>query len=219
MATMHVYLRLNIGAPRRLQALREITRAYMVAGPVRTWRQLRFATFKQAQFRLDFPRQQYAHFVARNMKSRGWFIDSEGRETYTGIVANISRGRWIIGYEDSTGDYITWDRSEVFTDEHEAAQQADEMARIAAEREREHNDRYDESQRMQNEITDKVAEILELRDSHSATMLAAVMSGNHHTMAKRRDQCARMRRDVSVLHATITALRDDLSTNYAEFQS
>lgn len=213
------YLRLNIGARMRLAALRAIAFEWNKAGPPRTWQQLRHGNFKSSgedNGRLQFRRHQYAHFIGRGLKSRGWFTNSDCTETLTGMVANISHGRWIAGYEESMSDFIVWDRSQVFTDENEAAQQADEMARIAAENEREHNDRFDEAQNMQFEIESKLSEVRELRDSHSATMLAAVLSGNLATATKRRDACARMRRDVSVLHATITALRDDLATNYRD---
>jgi hypothetical protein len=62
----------------------------------------------------------------------GWFTDRYQDETAVGIIASLPHGRFIAGYRWSSNDERVY-FGEIFIDETEAAQMADEHARIFAE--------------------------------------------------------------------------------------
>lgn len=82
--------------------------------------------------------------VNTRMLHSGWYCDQysdfpgEGG-TYRGCVIMLSHGRFIAGYRDTSGEDCGTriDVTQTFDDEFDAAQYADECARIAAEHERE----------------------------------------------------------------------------------
>ena len=68
--------------------------------------------------------------------------DSEGYDKAIGIVASLTRGRYIAGYRWTSNDERVYFDG-VFTDESEAARMADEHARVFADSAREDNARYE----------------------------------------------------------------------------
>lgn len=74
--------------------------------------------------------------VPRLIGHKGWFADENGygdRGTVRGFVARISHGRYLTGhYWSDNGEYVLSDET-VFDNETDAAQAADEDARIYAE--------------------------------------------------------------------------------------
>lgn len=78
-----------------------------------------------------------AHDVKEaRIRHSGWFADSEGygdRGKVQGIVALLPHGRYLIGYHWTDNGEFVLETSRTYTDKCEAAQQADESARIYAE--------------------------------------------------------------------------------------
>lgn len=71
----------------------------------------------------------------------GWFTDTDQIEKARGIVGRMTHGRFIAGYHWSTnGERVYF--PEVFSDEEDAAQMADEHARVFAESAREDSERF-----------------------------------------------------------------------------
>lgn len=106
----------------------------------------------------------------------GWFTDSEGYEKAIGIVASLTHGRFIAGYRWTSNDERVY-FDEVFNDESEAAQMADEHARVFAEVEREHSARY-EAMRDAENIAEEKREVAHL------AIIARNVSAEHRTMAR-----------------------------------
>jgi hypothetical protein len=80
-----------------------------------------------------------------NIRHHGWFADANGqgyRGKVQGIVAMLSRGRFLVGYHWTDNDEYVICTDEVFTDKVESAQQADEFARITADGLREDDERF-----------------------------------------------------------------------------
>lgn len=107
-----------------------------------------------------FRRVRDAHEVVRGTRHKGWFTDSHGSEIATGIIASISHGRFIAGYRwDSNGEHVYF--PEVFTDETDAAQMADEHARIFADSARENSERFGAAQQIESDISDALQRLRE----------------------------------------------------------
>lgn len=80
------------------------------------------------QFRND----RYCDEVSQSISHTGWFCDIYQDRKARGIVANLTHGRYIAGYEISdSGERVYFD--EIHTDEKDAAFMADEHARVIAE--------------------------------------------------------------------------------------
>lgn len=93
----------------------------------------------------DFRDERDCHDIIRahygRMHHTGWFTDANGDETAIGIVCRLTHGRFIAGYRWTSNDERVY-FGEVFTDDVDAAQMADEHARVFAESEREHSERF-----------------------------------------------------------------------------
>lgn len=88
----------------------------------------------------------------------GWFTDAECYEKAIGFVASLPHGRFIAGYRwTSNAERVYF--GEVFTDENEAAQMADEHARAFAESAREDSERYEAMQLAEIDCEDKLLEV------------------------------------------------------------
>lgn len=95
-------------------------------------------SFREGNFR----RETTCAELGRNY--RGYYADDMGT-TISGIVASLTHGRFIAGYEVSdTGERVYY--GDIYSDEYECAKMADEYARVAAEKEREYNDRWRDAQ-------------------------------------------------------------------------
>lgn len=84
----------------------------------------------------------------RRIQHSGWFTDDDGSQTIYGIVATLPRSRgFLAGWTMGPQMITQLDRTNVHYDLESAAYDADDMARRAAEDERE----YQESQRAEDE--------------------------------------------------------------------
>lgn len=182
------YLRLDMGARARLQALK--------AANVTDWRKARtygFKSWESAYCALDqgfngtdanripiwyrhdgeyFRNETDAHEVdGARLDGTGWFTDPEMQDGLCiGIVGNLTHGRYIAGYRlAETGERV------YFPDTHasaiDAARMADEHARVYAGREAEYQQGWHEARKVEDEIEtalQRLREVLILR--HEACM-------------------------------------------------
>lgn len=222
---MSNYLKLAIGAPSRLAILRtcaeQNTRAASMDGkPARiyaTWREARRTTFRTLDtglaqgFNSDgssrvpvwythsdgpiFRSERKAYNIVR-MRHTGWFIDSHCEDRITGIVAGLTHGRFIVGYECSeNGERVYF--GTLYDDENDAAHAADDCARIQAEKEKEQNDRHNDATNLAHDV-----EMLK-------TDVAELFAMRHH---------ARARRELAQVIEKMRTKRATLANDYADIE-
>lgn len=140
--------------PHDRDALSAVARAMARAGAYRTGRRIWPAVTWSADRRMMYVTHVDGRGALRDLRraneivSRipsGWYTNDEG-ESYKdgsgliwGVVASLSHGRYLAGYQDGGSDAGPTLSAEIFTDESDAAYAADSMAERAAEREREYN--------------------------------------------------------------------------------
>ncbi len=111
-----------------------------------------------------------AAMLGRNYQ--GYYSDDMGT-TISGIVASLTHGRFIAGYENSeTGERVYF--GQVFDDEYNAARMADEHARVAAEKEREYQERWRAAQELSDasqEARDSIRELWSARHNRAVRKL------------------------------------------------
>lgn len=165
------YFDLSIPAPRRLAMMRADLARHQTRYPrcpdsakPRTWKDIR--SYKHGSWQAafctlspgkngnrgvwyshdgpEFRNERDAHDVV-SLRHSGWFTDTDQRETAIGIVASLTRGRFIAGYRwTSNGERVYF--PDVFDDESDAARMADEHARVFADEAREDSERFDAMQ-------------------------------------------------------------------------
>lgn len=215
------YINLKIPAPQRLAILRRHAREWNAKHPRAplqspTWREVRFATLAQPRGLSQgfnevgrnrvpvwvthdgpaFNRERFADEVI-NLRHTGWYTDSECMNgTYRGLVAYLSRGRWLAGYYSSDNGERVYFHG-VHDSERDAAHMADEHARVSAERESEYQDRYRAAQELQDGIS---------LDSYRL----------RECLALRNHKCFEgMRAEIAELIESIRDARDNLARNYS----
>lgn len=205
---MEHYLDLNIGAQKRLAILKK-------KNP-QDWRKARYSTFKtgancqgfndktthiwyymsqETPFRDIKP----CHDVDTSIRHTGWWCDDYQDSKAFGIVGSLSHGRFMAGYELTMNDEHVF-FAELFTDASEAAQMADEHARVIADQEMEHNVRWNEAREIEEKIERKQSKLCELFDIRNEKCA--------HWATHPRKQIARIIRDIRDLTRT-------LETDYA----
>lgn len=91
---------------------------------------------------------------------QGYYADDMGT-TISGIIASLTHGRFIAGYENSeTGERVYY--GDIHSNEIEAALRADEYARVSAEKEREYNNRWRAAQDINDAAQDAHEQIRRL---------------------------------------------------------
>ena len=175
---MYEYLNLRIGAARRLGFLRNAAKRHNERFPKSnaTWKTVRYATFESLkglsqgeQFGEpvwyshnggQFPRETYADLCAEGPDHRGWFTDAECDEKARGIVVRLPHGKFLAGYDwSANGERVYF--PEVFVDERDAARRADSHAESFADACREHDAKYREAQKLQDEAEDMAQQLVE----------------------------------------------------------
>ena len=163
------YFDLKIPAPRRLVLMRS---AAAKSTHPQSWREARAYTLGTyaAAFALlshgqndggpvwyahrdpDFRGERFADEIAPHLGHRGWLTDPDDNgETARGIVARLSHGRFIAGYYWSGNSERVYFPG-VHDDERDAADTADEHARVFAERNCEYNEKIREADEVENKI-------------------------------------------------------------------
>jgi hypothetical protein len=94
------------------------------------------------------------------IKHKGWFCDEECNDVAFGIVGSLSHGRFIAGYQLSMNDEKVFFDG-LFTDEHDAALMADEYARVIAEQEMEHSQKWNAANSLETKIDDSFSRLRE----------------------------------------------------------
>lgn len=93
-----------------------------------------------------------------NARHTGYYTDVDVYETAWGIVARLSHGRFIAGYQwGETGERVYFD--EVYTDESEACRAADGHADTFAEQAREDSHMRNKADKLQRDREDKADEL------------------------------------------------------------
>lgn len=93
--------------------------------------------------------QRYADEIVR-LRHTGWFCDAHNEEKARGVVALLTHGRFIAGYEGSEGETVYF--GHVHTDENDAAHMADEHARVHAEQAKEYSERWTDARELLDSI-------------------------------------------------------------------
>jgi hypothetical protein len=160
-------------------------------------------------FAKQFRDERDAHDIAR-IDHTGWFCDPDGNNLCIGIVARLPHGRFITGYRLSdSGERVYFD--DIYIDETEAAQMADEEARIYGELENEYQTLWQEARKLEDDIADRIEALRELRDMHSATILAYSVSTNATVCLKRKNQASKIRNGASDIIELIRESRKELA--------
>ena len=111
-----------------------------------------------------------AAMLGRNYQ--GYCSDDMGT-TISGIVASLTHGRFIAGYEVSdTGERVYY--GDIYSDEYECARMADNHARVAAEKEREYRERWRAAQELNDalqEAQDSIRELWSARHNRAVRKL------------------------------------------------
>lgn len=164
------YPSLSIGARARLAIFKREAAKPNWSHPL-TWRDVRFSTLESRTGIMgggpewythdgeQFRGEHFSRDLLPRMRHTGWYGDSEHQEKLIrGFVARLSHGRFIAGILcDDNDERIYF--SGIYTDEHEAAQQADEHARIYAEKEDEYSQRFNEGTKLEGLIEEKLSDV------------------------------------------------------------
>lgn len=179
------YFNLATPAPKRLAMMRAEVAAHTNKYPhcpehakPKTWRDVRGTTHKSIDAHIcalsqgfnngepvwychtgaQFRDEKFADECTNGIKHKGWFTDMHGDEKARGIVGRLPHGRFIAGYcWSANGERVYF--SEIFDYETEAAQMADEHARVFAEAAQEDNARFEAMQDAEFECEEKLLEV------------------------------------------------------------
>lgn len=134
-------------------------------------------------------RIQFADKVSAWIRHTGWFCDRYQDEKARGIVCALSHGRFLAGvYWSGRGCYEV--STKMYGNAEDAAYAANEQARIEAGEEYEHNEAWQEGERLRGLIEEKRKDVFELFEAR------------HHP---------RVRRDIVETIAHIRGLERELS--------
>jgi hypothetical protein len=114
----------------------------------------------------QFRGERYADDVLSN-NARGYHTETDARDVKRGIVARLTHGRFIAGYEWSANNERVY-YLDVFADEREAARMGDEHARVSAELDFEYSEKMDAARNIQSDIEEcenRLNECLALRNN------------------------------------------------------
>ena len=179
------YFNLATPAPKRLAMMRAEVAAHTNKYPhcpehakPKTWRNLRGTTHKSIRAYCcalsqgfnngtpiwychtgeQFRDEKFADECTNGLEHTGWFTDMHGDEKARGIVGRLPHGRFIAGYYWGDNDERVY-YPEVFDAETEAAQRADEHARVFAESAYEDNVRFEAMTMAEYDCEEKLLEV------------------------------------------------------------
>jgi hypothetical protein len=95
-----------------------------------------------------------------SMRHTGWFLDSDQDDKARGVVVRLPRGRFLAGFEDGRGNWQC--AGQLFDTPEDAAHDADEQARIYAEKEFEYSEVWQEGAILRDVIEEKKNDVFEL---------------------------------------------------------
>lgn len=142
------------------------------------------------------------------VKHRGFYVDYDGAQgLIVPIVASLPHGRYLSGYNWTDNDELVLFLTEVFTDESEAARDADAEAERFAESCREDNERFMEMTRAEQLVEDQESDLCEEWATYKAAWSAYV--ANPLRFAK----AARQAREA------VSGLIENIRASRAEFEA
>lgn len=145
-----------------------------------------------------FRGERYANEIRRSIGHTGWYTDIHQDGEARGIVARLTHGRYIAGYEWSANcERVYYD--EVFTDEDDAAHMANEHARVFAEKCMEDIEKYEAARQLEDQNEDALQRLVECIALRNRACMAYVRS------------------EARELIETIRANRETLRTEYANY--
>lgn len=121
----------------------------------------------------------------------GYYTDVYQDGLAIGIVASLPHGRFIAGYRWSDNDERVWYPA-VFADEEDAAQMADEHARVFAEMAREDNEKAQAAIQLADETEDALTRLRECLALRHRACMAYVRDEARELMEKIRANRARL---------------------------
>lgn len=173
------YLNLAIGAPKRLAILKRDAEQFAVKYPhiieSKTWRNMRYGNLRSTSTLdngIDNGKQiWYSHAGEQFRNERdctdisrrdynGWYTDVHQYDTAIGIVAGLPHGKFLSGYRWTSNDERVY-FSDIFEDESDAANMADEHARVFSEACMEDSYKFEECRKLENEEEEAIERLQE----------------------------------------------------------
>ena len=146
------------------------------------WRTPVWYTFGEGHFR----KERAAHDVL-NSRHKGWFTDTDGRDTVHGIIGGLPHGKFLAGYHWNDNGETVW-FADLFDCEREAARAADGHAEVFAEAAREHDERYQQARELEESIGDNIRRLRECLALRHRECMAYVRREARDIIEKIRDQ-------------------------------
>lgn len=153
---------------------------------------------------------RFADDVDRSIDHNGWFADCNGygdSGVVRGIVARLPHGRFLSGYHWSDNDEYVILTDEVFTDEHEAARDADHEAARYAEDLRDDDARFQTMTDAEGLCESKVSDLRDAWNQYRAAWCAFLTDPMRHAKTARKAR------------EWVTELISDLRATRREFES
>lgn len=161
---------------------------------------------------------RFADDVDRSINHKGWFADCDGygdRGLVRGIVARLPHGRFLSGYHWSdNGEYVLF-IGEVFTDEHEAARDADGEAERYAEELRDDDARFMAMNDAESLCESKETDLHDAWDEYRAAWCAFLADPMRHakTARKARELVIELISDLRATRREFESARDAYERN------
>jgi len=154
-----------------------------------------WSTFCGAQFRGE---KKIHDIDEANIRHSGWYADADCHATVCGIVARLTRGRWMAGYYNSDNCERVY-LARVFDDLADAVSEADNEARRVAEKEKEYSERW------------QAAQALNEKCEEAEKRLRAYLSA-------RNDKRTSARELAEMEIESLRSMRDELANDYADIE-
>lgn len=145
----------------------------------------------------------------RAIDHKGWFADSEGYGVIRGIVARLPHGRFLSGYHWSDNDEYVLFPGDVFTDEREAARDADREAERYAELCRDDDARFRAMSEAESLCESKESDLCDAWDEYRAAWCAFLVDPMRHakTARKAREWVRELVSDLRAFRAELESAR------------
>jgi len=215
--TKALYTNLTIGASERLASLRRTAATHSNREAVKSWRDVRYSNLRNPS-KLDagfngegrsrvpvwygfdsFLRRETwcdeVEGIGRAIDHTGWFTDTHQSDKARGFIVALPHGKFLAGYHLSMNDERVY-FADIHDSARDAALMADEHARVIAEAETEHAEKFDAATDLESEIEQSLKRLREC-------------------IVLRHTACLEYVRDeISELCESIREKREDLATNF-----
>lgn len=111
--------------------------------------------------RLGWRPAGYADEITAHIKHRGWYANTFFDEVYRGIVYRLPRGRFLYGYADPLNDDCALIANTTATTLYDAANRADRIAQMFAERDMEYSEAWQSVSAAVNQKRERRKDVME----------------------------------------------------------